>query len=396
MNQTKIDDRMMTIELWIVVGTTILFLFCQHPPRKGVLKYMAEAIISRRGWPEDGKPIPPQLITQTITGNTTNWVVPNIRSNISVLIFGGGGGGGEGGGGGGGWMNNGEFRISNGTKINIIIGLGGTYGNSGGTTSFGTYLSANGGGAGGSSGGGSGGSGGGAYGGRRRGGTGYQFGGGAGGSYGGGDGGPWGGGGSGWCYQGGEYGGGNGGKYGGGGATYWARWDDHTNWSKMGIGGQYGGNGGLSTNRYYSSWQYGRAAEAGTNTMSNSSVPENCRGTGAAGTANVTNEYDSDDGWTNTYRGGGGGGFGGCGGSSYGGGGGYGGNGGNNEGGGGGYGRGADGGNGGGGGGGYFSKGARGGGGYGDSSYTTTTPPGYGAGGGDYGGGGICILQYYI
>ena len=54
---------------------------------------MAEAIISRRGWGENGKPIPPVLKTETITGNTT-WTVPNYRNGgIEVLIFGGGGAG---------------------------------------------------------------------------------------------------------------------------------------------------------------------------------------------------------------------------------------------------------------------------------------------------------------
>ena len=50
---------------------------------------MSDAIISRRGWTNEGKP---QLITETITYNT-NWTVPNHKGNISVRIFGGGGGG---------------------------------------------------------------------------------------------------------------------------------------------------------------------------------------------------------------------------------------------------------------------------------------------------------------
>ena len=49
---------------------------------------MSEAIISRRGWGEGGKP---ELRTETITGNT-NRTVPNYRSDsVSVRIFGGGG-----------------------------------------------------------------------------------------------------------------------------------------------------------------------------------------------------------------------------------------------------------------------------------------------------------------
>ena len=129
---------------------------------------MSEAIISRRGYNSSGKP---ELRTETITGSTV-WVVPkSIRGNISVMIYGAGGGGKDRGrGGGGGWMNNGEFKIAGGTSINITIGKGGggvsSTSMTGGTTSFGTYLSANGGGE------GDGGSGGGG------GGIGYQFGGG--------------------------------------------------------------------------------------------------------------------------------------------------------------------------------------------------------------------------
>ena len=122
---------------------------------------MSEAIISRRGYNSAGKPT---LVTETIISNTT-WKVPNHYGNISVMIFGGGGGGcgidqlsstGQqytyaGSGGGGGWMNNGEFSIQNKTSVSITIGKGGQGNNggsasAGGTSSFGTYLSANGGG----------------------------------------------------------------------------------------------------------------------------------------------------------------------------------------------------------------------------------------------------------
>lgn len=164
---------------------------------------MAEAIISRRGWSSEGKPPPTPtfvLTTKTFTSNTS-WVVPNHNSFVSVRIFGGGGGGGYsmGGGGGGGWMNNSDLTLSNGATIRITIGDGGTKsssmrvdGNAGGTSSFGSWLSANGGSGGGcymfgDSRGGYGGSGGGGqYGGR-----GWQFGGGGGHTPG--IGGPWGG-----------------------------------------------------------------------------------------------------------------------------------------------------------------------------------------------------------
>ena len=70
---------------------------------------MSEAIISRRGWGDAGKPTPPELRTETITAiGTTNWRVPNYRNGgIKVLIFGGGVDGGNYGVGNGGAMNNG-------------------------------------------------------------------------------------------------------------------------------------------------------------------------------------------------------------------------------------------------------------------------------------------------
>lgn len=132
-----------------------------------------------------------------------------VNNRIYVWIFGGGGGSwatnsedtynGYSVGGGGGWMNNGEFTITPGTVVHIELGEGGyqisstTNPHSGGTTTFGTYLSANGGGAASASCGGNGGSGGGG-GGRLNasGGRGYQFGGGGGWSRGG-QGGAWGG-----------------------------------------------------------------------------------------------------------------------------------------------------------------------------------------------------------
>ena len=384
----------------------ILFSFCQHPPQDEVLKYMSEAIISRRGGSSStsGR----EMVTQYVTINQ-NWEVPNHIGNISVRLFGGGGSGCYAGtsssgysgqGGGSGWMNNADLEIENGTMVQITIGSGGINGtrnnrsgNTGGTTSFGTYLSANGGdfGNGVTGIGGNGGAGGR---GRTQGGTGYQFGGGWGSRHGG-DGGPWGGGG------GGSISGGNGGTYGGGGGCMNSRYS--AGYGNRGLGGTYGGNGGTNT----------IAAENGINTMNNSSVPFDCRGYGISG-------YNGNN--PNDRTGYGGGGFGGNGGIEdqsryYGvyrgtGGGGYGGDGGNNIGG------------GGGGGGGYgnISKGGGGGGGY-------YCPPGgincnynseevndgggggfglviggqlfasYGSGGEGYtvsGEPGICIVQYYI
>lgn len=367
-----------------------LFICLIYPPlnMKGESS-MSEAIITRRSRMDSG---PGTLITNTITSNTT-WTVPNHKGDISVRIFGGGGGGDHFMGGGGGWMNNADLTIANGEAVRITIGRGGLANTSaGGTSSFGSYLSANGGtlnsyinrnwyaGSGGSGGGG------------EYGGIGYQFGGG-GGIYGGGNGGIWGGGGGCGGYEGNA---GNGGTYGGGGGGY----------NKGGRGGTYGGNGASGSN---SAGYVKTKAENGTNTIGNNSVPNNCQG---PGTTPGTN-------WS------GGGGFGGRGGGSVyggGGGGGYGGNGGwgvrtmaNTEGGGGGgYGHGADGGNLLGGGGGYFARG-------GSGSYTQSSARGggggsYGRGGnvgesGQFGGGGggqdpdsdtvgsggdgICIIQYY-
>ena len=349
---------------------------------------------------------PATLKTETFV-STTDWVVPNHTGKISVRIFGAGGGGGSGGGGGGGWMNNGDLTIANGTSVHITIGSRGrgnagtsslADGGTGGPSSFGIWLSANGGRGGRSTGGGDGSSGGGSSS-SLPGGNGYQFGGGGGSqqSYsGGGNGGMWGGGGGGSiAYN--SYAG-NGGMYGGGGGG------GNPAFKTSGIGGAFGGNGG-----YVYNWNTNRAAENGTNTMSNSSVPANCRGWGRRGTSGNNP---------------GGGGFGGNGGNSMtnarcgGGGGGYGGNGGNANcysdgsgsggGGGGGYGKGADGGNGyrgGGGGGGYFARGGHGdsiwGGGGGGGSYgnggngNAVGTSGGGGGEGKDGGDGICIVQYY-
>ena len=76
------------------------------------------------------------------------WVVPKAKDQkFSVRIFGGGGAGGGmygASGGGGGFMNNGDLTLSQGSTVQITIGLGGKYNidaryqNSGGTTSFGT------------------------------------------------------------------------------------------------------------------------------------------------------------------------------------------------------------------------------------------------------------------
>ena len=407
-----------------------------------VLKYMAEAIISRRGGGSGGST---SLRTDTFGGNT-NWTVPvGVKGNISVRIFGGGASASSSRCGGSGWMNNGEFNIARGTPVQITIGKGGYISGgvtiAGGTSSFGTYLSANGGSG---ANGGAGGAGGG---------IGYQFGGGGSNIRGsGGDGGTWGGGGggsncgsyggNGGIYGGGgggsmayrfnNYKGGDGGTYGGGGgsgAIYTTGYNFNN--GPVGVGGTYGGNGGGVQVNGTSYPTVRIPAEAGTNTKSNASVPSDCRGYGLAGGGLA----------------GGGGGFGGNGGSgsalfvgdtyqvSAGGGGGYGGSGGNgflytgypliyytSSGGGGGYGSDSKGGDGfyeiggccGGGGGGYHSASINGGGGgwynYARGGGFVNTNdlinnPGPACGGSynanrnygnGFGGDGICIVQYYM
>lgn len=136
-----------------------------------------------------------KLVTEIITESRT-WISP-ITGKINVRLFGGGGGGGAGtnssagGGGGGGYMAYNAFDVTKNQSISITIGAGGEEGSSGGVTSFGNLLSANGGGAGGAQdaayNGGSGGTGGGGgYGGSGGRGGSDGGGGGGGGGYGGG------------------------------------------------------------------------------------------------------------------------------------------------------------------------------------------------------------------
>lgn len=281
------------------------------------------------------------MVTEIIAA-TQEWTVPAGVKSISVRIFGAGGGGGQryyGYGGGGGEMAYGTFNVTPGTKYTVTIGKGG-YGNannanggSGGASSFGTLLSAAGGGC------PNGGTGGGAAGvytasDRKAGGNGTY------------------GGGGGSVNNSGSKGG-NGGTYGGGGGGPSVG---------GGTGGQYGGNGGSGS---YS------AGASGTNTIGKGLEFE---GTGAGGSGS-------------SACGGGGGGYGGVGGnagSNYGGGGGGGGYG--AKGGNGGQGVNSNGG-GGGGGGGYGGPGGNGGKNYyyKPSSGSITAFPGVGGGGGGYG-----------
>ena len=316
-------------------------------------KRMSEAIISRRGG--SGSSGKGELRTEIITTNL-NWIVPqSIKGNLIVRLFGGGGPGNMSDGsyrvqsslgGGGGWMNNKELNIAKGTSIPISIGVGGRGRKAGGTTSFGTYLSANGGGAATTDRGGDGGSGGGG------GGIGYQFGGGGGTIWytaiNGGDGGMWGGGGggggdttnTGHGGNGGQYGGGGGstvkgtggrgGTYGGGGggATSFIITRDGS-YTQMisctgGAGGTFGGKGGNAGNTL--TQLAAEVGRAGTNTSTWTNVQNIngvlLRGTGAGGQYQSVNPFN-DTSFINTNLtqfggGGGGGGYGGVGGKGHG------------------------------------------------------------------------------
>ena len=402
-----------------------------------------------------------QMVTEIIT-ESRDWTCPEgiINNQIHVRLFGGGGGAcywttsdqPHCPGGGGGYMTTGVVEnIAPGAVIPITIGAGGIGADrsshsftNGGATSFGTYLSADGGLSGGRSysedetgqisvtinyrAGGDGGTGGGGYAGDGSGssyakGGNASYGGGGGGSgnrnsiqnNSGGNGGTHGGGGGGGSGECDAYTvdqspkGGNGGMYGGGGGGG-ARDDNFA--ILGGQGGTYGGNGGDG-----GSSSYATAGSAGTNTIG---LDIEYTGEGLAGTFTPNNRR---------CGGSGGGGYGGNGGSSGnrdtssnaeycggGGGGGYGGNGGNGGGssysnrygrgsGGGGGGYGANGGNG------SSSEGGGGGGGYaGGHGGNGSAYGGYGGGYGQQnfgrGGGtdpdhkdgksGICILTYYI
>lgn len=308
------------------------------------------------GWVLQGWSTKPVLKTEVIT-KTQTWTVPDGVTSVNVFLFGGGGGGGSnahsegelrasGGGGGGGYMAKSTLTVTPKQSISITIGAGGAVGQAGGTTSFGSLLSARGGSAGenarvdGTRGyGGKGGDGGAGGAGNKgtylnyfvncgAGGNGAQFGGGAG-SY--------------------EAKGGNGGTYGGGGGAG----GSYSGSCSGGTGGQYGGAGGNSE----------KNGTNGTNTTNIADI--DFKGLGKAGA-----------GYTDG-GGGGGGGYGGNGGNGGfyegGGGGGYGGNGGNSGGGGGGYGAPAYG---------------KGGGGYGVNNY------GHGGDTVSAGASGICIITY--
>ena len=389
-----------------------------------------------------------KLQTRIFTSNGTFVVPGNVKNNtFKVMCYGGGGSSDGYCGGGGGYMNIMELNnLQSSVSIPIIIGAGGfrnisnssVKGNTGGTTTFGSYVSAIGGTGGAmnnykNSKGGSGGSGGGGgsilYG--ANGGDGFQFGGG-------------GAGGDGfdrsrsgvgyWVYNIRQYCGGNGGNFGGGGGTtksykfnFHCMFDgydssddpiysiDYTmentgSNTLIGLGGKYGGNGG------YNNGDSGTEFDIDFLNMQDTSLILSKNSSyGKVGAGNYNN--------SKIAGGGGGGGYGGIGGSggngliiarapyssgNYrmnvgagggGGGGGYGANGGNGD-----AGINSGNGGGGGGGGGYGGKGADasliryisqggGGGGYGPSNY--------GAGGGGTainglnGKSGICIIQYY-
>lgn len=340
------------------------------------------------------------LVTELIKDSST-WELPaGVKDNtVNVRLFGGGGGGlnntasNAHAGGGGGYMETGVYQLLPREKVLVTIGAGGTTGTgsptAGGLTSFGTYLSANGGSAGASTGGGDGGTGGGGWAksGGCKGGLG-SYGGGGGGASGmanssagavaGGNGGTYGGGGGSACSIGSNSSytfaanGANGGTYGGGSGACNAHSSTSAATSATGgNGGTYGGAGGSTTQIN---------GLAGTNTTA---LDVEYKGTGVGGTGQES-KYNTT---TTSVGAGSGGGYGGVGGNgsasvyntypsagASGGGGGYGGNGGNAS-------TLAVSGNAkaaGGGGGGYGANGG---------NASTDTNGGYGGGGGGYAGG---------
>lgn len=302
------------------------------------------------------------IVNTVLVTESGTWRNPFDRAlEVTARCFGGGGGGSQyGGGGGGGYMEVGTFTLSANESVSITIGEGGTNGvwpngeagvtqkapTNGGTTSFGTYLSANGGG-GGTYNGGDGGSGGGGFAVRVLSNTAptRYCGGNA--SYGGG-----GGGGGGWCnpangssnssgyfdgYPGGD--GGDGGTYGGGGGggggsgthNQWLNTSSLTGvaWGASGgSGGAKGTHGGAGGSGGKGSF-YGNNGESGshgangtdTTSMSLDFTGDGSRGSAGWGGSSTTSTIGS------YYCAGGGGGAGGSGGGGYGGDGGRGGNG---------------------------------------------------------------------
>lgn len=333
---------------------------------------------------------------EEITQSTT-WTCPsNIYGNKAMVICVGGGGGGSnaGGGGGSGYIRKEIVTLSPGTTYNIVIGAGGSggtdsngnntvHGSNGGTTSFGSSLSAIGG-----------------SGGTQRGGNGYA---GGGGGQGPGGNGAYGGGGGGKNGQDGGNGGLYGGGGGGGGSTSNTQvGDTYKGGGHGGTGGTYGGNGGNGGEYGPTPGEIGTPCTAFIYPYGKKLTIYNPPNGGAIGGI----RYDR-----NAAGGGGGyGGIGGKGGSGGGGGGGYcskGGNGGSNSpgGGGGGGGYGGNGGNGGGGysvgggAGGFFGDGGSGG----ERSGEDGTYGGAGGGGVYYlngnagnGANGVCLIIYYV
>lgn len=234
------------------------------------------------------------LITQMIITNTT-WTCPRGISTVTVRIFGAGGSGGNGysnyggGGGGGGHMSYKRLNVVPGTGYPITIGAPPTsYGQNGGTSSFGALLSANGGSAGATYNGGSGGSGGGSVQ-VSTGGTGGN------GSYGGGGG------------SAGTFKGGDAGLYGGGGGS---------GTGAIGTGGLHGGNGGSNGSTI--------PPQNGTNTigMDLEFTGQGLAGDIVAGCGSGGGGYGGTGGTGSTFNGaagGAGGGFGGNGGNTNGG-----------------------------------------------------------------------------
>jgi hypothetical protein len=91
-----------------------------------------------------------------VFSSSGQWTVPNFTTGVKVRCWGGGGGGGAGGGtagaggAGGGYAEAYLSGLTPGTQVSITVGAGGSPGAQGGSSGFGTYVSATGGAGGGS------------------------------------------------------------------------------------------------------------------------------------------------------------------------------------------------------------------------------------------------------
>ena len=97
---------------------------------------------------QTGYAITPQVLRATFT-SSGSWVVPDDVTSVEVLVVAGGGAGGSGywggGGGAGGVIYNATYAVTPGATMPVTVGNGGSAGNSGGNSVFGTITATGGG-----------------------------------------------------------------------------------------------------------------------------------------------------------------------------------------------------------------------------------------------------------